>query len=79
MTSKPNLIDIPTKSRRVFFHFVNECDKYYRSGHELDLYREIIELHRATKGINLLINDDKFHHLLYDTLITKVLHFQMNK
>jgi hypothetical protein len=69
MISKPNLIDIPTKSRKILFHFVNECNKYYRSGHDLKLYRDIITLHRTTKDINLLIKDEKFLHLLYDTLI----------
>jgi len=68
MSIKLQLIDIPTKSRKIFSHFINECNKYYRSGHDLKLYRDIIRFHRETKDIDLLISDNRFLKLLYDTL-----------
>lgn len=56
------------RSRKVFFYFVNECNKNYRSGHDLQYYREIIEMHRKYKNYDELLNDDRLYPLIHDTL-----------
>lgn len=68
MSNKVQLIDILTKSRKIFFHFIDECNKNYRSGHDLKLYRKIIKLHEETNDINSLLNNKEFHKLIYETL-----------
>lgn len=56
------------KSREAFFYYVSECNKNYRSSHDLTYYREIIYLHRKYNNIDLLLNDHSLYSLVYDTL-----------
>jgi len=56
------------ENREVFFLFVDECNKSYRFGHELDLYREIVRKHRESGGLDSLLNDDSFVTGIWDTL-----------
>ena len=64
------LIDIITKSRNIFFYFVDVCNQEYRFGHDLKFYREIINMHRNVQDIVKLIRSDDFCRKLYDTLET---------
>lgn len=61
------LIDIATISRKHFFFFVEKCNEMYRSGHDLECYREIIAMHRQYSLENLLENQ-AFLSKLYETL-----------
>lgn len=56
------------ESRDKFFFYVNECNKHYRFGHDLRLYREIIQMHREKGELNLLLNDEEFCTLIFETL-----------
>jgi len=56
------------KSRKSFFYFVDECNKNYRSGHDLQYYREIISMHRHYNNLENLLNDERFFNTLYNTL-----------
>jgi len=62
------LIDIITKSRDIFFYFVDVCNQEYRFGHDLNFYREIINVHRNVQDIIKLIKNDDFCRNLYLTL-----------
>lgn len=62
------LIDIITKSRNIFFYFVDVCNQEYRFGHDLNFYREIINVHRNVQDIIKLIKNDDFCRNLYRTL-----------
>lgn len=62
------LIDLITKNRDIFFHFINICNDTYRSGHDLNSYRQIIRRHEETKHLQTLIEDDNFCSLIYETL-----------
>lgn len=62
------LIDIITKSRNIFFYFVNVCNQEYRFGNDLNFYREIINMHRNVQDIIKLIKNDDFCRMLYRTL-----------
>ena len=62
------LIDIITKSRKIFFYFVDVCNQEYRFAHDLEFYREIIAMHRNVQDIVKLIRNDDFCRKLYDTL-----------
>ena len=62
------LIDLITKSRNIFFHFVGVCNQEYRSAHDLNFYRELIILHRNVQDIVKLIRTDEFCRKLYSTL-----------
>jgi len=62
------LIDIITKSRDIFFYFVDVCNQEYRFGHDLNFYREIIDVHRNVQDIIKLIKNDDFCRNLYLTL-----------
>jgi hypothetical protein len=62
------LIDIITKSRDIFFYFVDVCNQEYRFGHDLNFYREIINVHRNVQEIIKLIKNDDFCRNLYRTL-----------
>ena len=62
------LIDIITKSRDIFFYFVDVCNQEYRFGHDLNFYREIINVHRNVQDIIKLIKNDDFCRNLYRTL-----------
>jgi len=63
-----NLIDFATYSRRNFFFFVNKCNALYRSGHDLTLYRELIDMHRKYANLENLLEDEAFLRKLYETL-----------
>jgi hypothetical protein len=63
-----NLIDIAAYSRRHFFFFVNKCNQLYRSGHDLRLYREIIDMHRNSENIEDLLENEVFLRKLHETL-----------
>lgn len=60
--------DIVTGSRKAFFYFLAKCNEYYRSGHDLGDYRDIIEKHRAANGLAPLLDDPSFFRLIYATL-----------
>ncbi len=62
------LIDIITKSRNIFFYFVDICNQEYRFAHDLEFYKEIIAMHRNVQDIVKLIKNDDFCRKLYDTL-----------
>jgi hypothetical protein len=68
MTNQIQLIDIFTKNRHIFFYFVNSCNATYRRGHDLEYYRQIIEMHRIKKDLNYLLNDNMIYPLLHKTL-----------
>jgi hypothetical protein len=62
------LVDIITQSRSTFFYFVEVCNQEYRFGHDLESYREIIDMHKKTQNIVELIRNDLFCKKIYDTL-----------
>jgi len=62
------LIDIITKSRDIFFYFVDVCNQEYRFAHDLEFYRELITMHRNVKDIVTIIKNDEFCRKLYSTL-----------
>jgi len=62
------LIDIITKSRNIFFYFVDVCNQEYRFAHDLEFYRELITMHRNVKDIVTIIKNDEFCRKLYSTL-----------
>jgi len=66
--NKIQLIDLVTISRKVFLHFVAECNFHYREGHDLKQYKQIIAFHRKTGDIIDLLNQESFCVLVYDTL-----------
>jgi hypothetical protein len=56
------------KNRKIFFYFVNICNDKYRFGHDLSLYREIIDKHKCNPNLESLLNDDEIYQLIIDTL-----------
>jgi hypothetical protein len=62
------LIDIITKSRKIFFYFIDICNKEYRFAHDLEFYRDIIAMHKDAQDIVKLIRNDHFCRKLYSTL-----------
>ncbi|MGA2467185.1 MAG: hypothetical protein ABSH06_22905 [Thermodesulfobacteriota bacterium] len=62
------LIDIITKSRNIFFYFVDICNQEYRFAHDLEFYKEIITMHRNVQDIVKLIRNDDFCSKLHSTL-----------
>jgi len=56
------------ESRKVFFYFVTYCNENYRSGHDLQYYREIVDMHRKYNNIDKLLNDDSLYPTVHDTL-----------
>lgn len=62
-------MDILFMNKKIFFRFVEACNEQYRFGHDLELYRKIIEKHREVNDIFRLISDrDGFLSLIIDTL-----------
>ncbi len=61
------LIDIAVISRKHFFFFVEKCNELYRSGHDLECYREVIAMHREY-GLKNLLENKAFLIKLYETL-----------
>lgn len=61
-------VDSVMGNRQQFFFYLGQCNKYYRSGHDLDYYREIISMQRNTKDVASLLDDLNFCNLIYNTL-----------
>lgn len=61
-------VDSVMGNRDRFFFYLSQCNKYYRSGHDLDYYREIIAMQRKAKDFASLLNDMNFCKLIYHTL-----------
>lgn len=61
-------VDSIMGNRERFFFYLSQCNKFYRSGHDLDFYREIIAMHKKEKDLNILITNSDFCNLIYDTL-----------
>lgn len=68
LNNKINFINILGASRKVLFYFIEECNKKYRTGDDLNFYREIINLQRKANDLNELINNENFYKKIYDTL-----------
>lgn len=64
----PFLKNYKFKNREEFFHYVNECNRLYSHGHDLSLYRDLIQMHHNTDSLESLLTDDKFYDVIYDTL-----------
>ena len=62
------LIDILSFDEELFFELINKCNETYRSGHDLSSYLKIINAHRRTNNIAVLIKDNEFIKLIYETL-----------
>jgi hypothetical protein len=63
------MIDFIFRNQKIFFHFVNECNERYRSGHDLSLYRDIIGKHEEYHNdLKALLKDDKIYPLIMKTL-----------
>jgi len=58
------------KDRDRFFLLVEKCNQYYRSGHDLSKYREIIQMHRDSDALAPLLHDPSFFGLIWNTLDT---------
>jgi len=56
------------KNRKIFFYFVDFCNDKYRLGHDLGLYRDIIDLHRRNNNLDTLLNQNSFYDLVMETL-----------
>src|SRR5208282_196785 len=57
------------KNKKIFFSFVNICNEKYRSGHDIDLYIDIIKKHaRYNDNTQSFLNDDEVYPLIIDTL-----------
>jgi len=68
MNSKINFINILANSRRIFFYFVKECNDNYREGDDLNFYREIIDMHRKTGDLSVLMDNENFYKKIHVTL-----------
>jgi hypothetical protein len=63
------MIDFIFKNKKIFFHFVDECNKRYRSGHDLSSYKDIIRKHgEYHNDLKALLNDEKIYPLIMKTL-----------
>jgi hypothetical protein len=62
-----HLIDVATLSRDLFFFFVEKCNDNYRSGHDLECYREVIAAYRE-RGLQEMLEDKAVLQKLYETL-----------
>ncbi len=62
------IIDIVTASREKFFSYVDKCNELYRSGHDLLLYKQLIDSHRTCNNLKNLIENDEFLRKLHKTL-----------
>ena len=61
-------IDTITRTRNTFLYFSNFCNENYRCGHDLESYRELIDLHRNINNLEELINREDFLEKIYRTL-----------
>lgn len=64
-----NFINILANSRKIFFYFVKECNDNYREGDDLNFYREIIDMHKKTRDLSMLMSNENFFKKIHDTLI----------
>jgi hypothetical protein len=55
-----NFINILANSRKIFFYFVKECNDNYREGDDLNFYREIIDMHKKTRDLSMLMSNENF-------------------
>ncbi len=63
------MIDFIFRNQKIFFHFVNECNERYRSGHDLSLYKDIIKKHEEYHNdVGALLKDEKIYPLIIKTL-----------
>lgn len=63
------MIDFIFRNQKIFFHFVNECNERYRSGHDLLLYKDIIKKHEEYHNdMEALLKDEKIYPLIMKTL-----------
>jgi len=63
------MIDFIFRNQKIFFHFVNECNERYRSGHDLSLYKDIIKKHEEYHNdLEALLKDEKIYPLIMKTL-----------
>jgi len=63
------MINFIFKNKKIFFYFVDECNKRYRSGHDLSLYKDIIRKHEEYHNdLKALLNDGKIYPLIMKTL-----------
>ena len=63
------IFEILIENRQLFFHCVEKCNACYRSGEDLDLYRQIIARHRENCSLNALFDQLDFIKLIYQTLV----------
>jgi len=45
-----------------------KCNDIYRSGHDLSMYKEIIDMHRKHDNLEALFEKEAFFKLMYETL-----------
>lgn len=62
------IIDNLTKSRKVFFEYIDICNRKYRHGDDLRFYRELVAQHRTISDLNTMISSEAFLKKLYATL-----------
>jgi len=56
------------KNKDIFNYYVQVCNDKYRSGHDLSLYREIIDRHKGHNGLSAFLNDETIYPLIIKTL-----------
>ena len=59
---------ILTQDREFFFFLVAQCQVNYRQGHDLDIYRKILKLHREAKSLDSNLENNRFCDIIWDTL-----------
>jgi len=62
------MFDFIFKNKEIFFYFVDECNKKYRSGHDLSSYRNIIKKHKDHNNLGSLLKDEGIYPLIIKTL-----------
>lgn len=61
-------IHLIAQSRERFFFYIDKCNEHYRFGHDLSFYREIIDMHRKSNGLDSLLHDKAFYPKVRSTL-----------
>lgn len=69
MGTEDIFFDVIRKDRETFFFYVRECNRLYRSGHDRDIYREIISLHREAGEANQVFSNDILFALIHEALV----------
>lgn len=62
------ILDFLFKNKEIFFYFINECNKKYRPGHGLSLYKDIIKKHKENNDLESFLNDEGIYPLIIKTL-----------